>query len=504
MKILLDTNIIIHREMKHPINEDIGTLFWWLDKLGYTKCIHPVIIDEVSKNEDTETRSAFLLKLKSYHNLPTVAPLHPDAQKISLKYDITENDKNDTILINELLSGRVDLLITEDRSIHTKALELGLDTKVFTIDGFLEKVVGENPDLLDYEVPSVKREYFGNIDVGDPFFASLKDDYGDFEKWFNRKSDQTAYVCKSDNSIQAFLYVKMEDRSESYSDITPMFHEKKRLKIGSFRVQLNGFKLGERFLKIVFDNALHLSVDEIYLTIFPKRVEQMRLIELLGDFGFQLHGTKKSASGTEDVHVRDFTPKSSAARPRTTFPFVSMKARKYLVPIYPEYHTNLFPDSILRTESPLDFVENEPFRNALSKVYVSRSLECNLASGDLLIFYRTGGKYKSVITTIGIVETVSAPVPDLSTFLQLCRKRSVFSDAELKQQWYSSPHGAKPYVVSFLYSYSFPDRLILKRLIELGIVRDVWSAPRGFTEIDDESFRTIIRETNSNERIVVD
>jgi len=29
---------------------------------------------------------------------------------------------------------------------------------------------------------------------------------------------------------------------------------------------MNGFKLGERFLKIVFDNALQQKVDEIYVT----------------------------------------------------------------------------------------------------------------------------------------------------------------------------------------------------------------------------------------------
>ena len=85
-------------------------------------------------------------------------------QAISQKYDTTENDRNDTILINEVFSGRVDLPVTEDRELHTKALELGVDSYVFTIDKFLEKVTAENPDQLEYKVPSVKREYFGNID----------------------------------------------------------------------------------------------------------------------------------------------------------------------------------------------------------------------------------------------------------------------------------------------------------------------------------------------------
>jgi hypothetical protein len=441
--------------------------------------------------------------MKSYHWLPTVAPLRPEMQTISQKYDRTENDRNDTILINEVFSGRVDLLITEDRGLLAKALELGIDGHVFTIDEFLEKVAAENPDQLDYLVPSVKKEYFGNIDFNDLFFDSFREDYPGFEKWFNRKSDEMAYVCRSGESIVAFLYLKIEGMSEPYPDITPTFPSRKRLKIGSFKVQSNGFKLGERLLKIVFDNALHLSVDTIYVTVFEKRIEHFRLIELLKDFGFGYWGIKESVSGKESVYVRDFAPNASQSSPRRTFPFISGRARKFIVPIRPEYHTNLFPDSILRTESPLDFVENEPFRNAISKVYVSRSLHRDLMTGDVIVFYRTGGYYASVVTTLGIVENVTASATDSGSFVNLCRKRSVFSEDGLRKQWEDAPAGSKPFAVNFLYAYSFPKRINMKRLIELAVISDVHSAPRGFEEISNESFRKILRETHANERIVV-
>jgi predicted nucleic acid-binding protein/predicted RNA-binding protein with PUA-like domain len=501
MKILLDTNIIIHRETKDPINKDIGTLFRWIDKLGYQKCIHQVTLNEISSNQDSKAREAFLVKMKSYHCLPTVAPLRPEVQTISEKYDRTENDRNDTTLINELLCGRVDLLVTEDRQLHGKAQILNLNSFVFTIDEFLEKVTAENPDLLDYKVPSVSREYFGNVDTKDPFFASFKDDYLDYEKWFNSKSDETAYICKSDQGIVSFLYLKLEGASEPYADITPTFAPRRRLKIGAFKVQSNGFKLGERFLKIIFDNALHLSVEEIYVTIFPRRFDQVRLIGLLEDFGFKYHGTKKSMSGVERVYVRDFTPRASLSSPRSTFPFISEKSRKYFVPIRPDFHTSLFPDSILRTESPRDFVENEPFRNAVSKAYVSRSFERNMRSGDVLVFYRTGGYYKGVVTTLGIVEQVITAIPDYSAFVDLCRKRSVFTDDQLKEQWDAYPN--KPFIVNFLYSYSFPKRINLQRLIEMGIIKDTSSVPRSFEPIDDVSFEKIIRETDTDGRLIV-
>ena len=195
-----------------------------------------------------------------------------------------------------------------------------------------------------------------------------------FDKWFNKKAEETAYVCSSEGNIIAFLYLKTEGESEDYSDISPVFAKKKRLKIGTFKVQLNGLKLGERFLKIVFDNALHFSVGEIYVTSFTSRIEHLRLTNLLKEYGFSYWGTKQSTSGTEQVLTRDFSRRASLNSPKKTYPFMSTKARKFVVPIYPAYHTSLFPDSILRTESPMDFVEIEPFRNAISKVYVSKSV----------------------------------------------------------------------------------------------------------------------------------
>ena len=499
MKVLLDTNIIIHREAKNPTNQDIGRLFRWIDKLSYEKCIHQVTVDEISKNQNKEARQAFLIKMQSYHLLPTVAPLKPEVRTVSKSFDKTENDRSDTILLNELCSGRVDLLITEDRDIHEKAAALDIDSRVFTIDDFLEKVIAENPEQLDYKVPSVKKEYFGNISLQDGFFDSFKEDYVGFEKWFNKKASEMAYVSKSDGNVVGLLYLKVETASEPYPDITPIFPPKRRLKVGTFKVQLSGFKLGERLLKIVFDNALHLSSDEIYVTIFPKRMEQVRLVNLLKDFGFQYYGVKESSSGKEDVYVRDFSRKASLTSPKLTYPFIAKKARKFLAPIHPEYHTSLFPDSILSSESPLDFVENEPFRNAISKVYVSWSVNRDLKSGDVIVFYRTGGYYKSVVTTIGIVESVCSSIEDQDHFVKLCRRRSVFSEEELKQQWKAYP---RPFVVNFLYSYSFPQRPNLKRLIELGVVRDVMSAPRGFEELPEGAFEKIIKETGSNENII--
>lgn len=252
-----------------------------------------------------------------------------------------------------MFQGRVDILVSEDRKIHTKALSLGIQDKVFRIDAFLEKVVSENPDLIDYSVLSVTKKHFGDIDLSDQFFDSFRDDYPGFDGWFNKKADEVAYVTHKGDAILSFLYVKVENESENYSDISPAFSPKRRLKVGTFKVVSNGVRLGERFLKIIFDNAVTYGVVEIYVTIFEKTDDQKRLIDLLTDWGFVNHGTKTTANGDELVFVRDFTPSFVADSPKFSYPYVSTASQAFLCPIYPDYHTELFPDSILTTESAL-------------------------------------------------------------------------------------------------------------------------------------------------------
>lgn len=494
MRVLLDTNIIIHREAEKVSNPDIGFLFQWLDRLKLTKCIHPITVEELSRFNNSDSVRAMNIKIGNYHVLKTIAPFGEEIKKVSESVDKDLNDVNDSIILNEVFSDRVDILISEDKKIHHKARLLNISEKVFRIDAFLEKVTAENPEMVDYKVLAVKKVYFGEVKLEDPFFDSFREDYKGFDKWYKRKSDEITYVCYQNDVLSAFLFVKVEDESENYSDITPIFERKKRLKIGTFKVTSNGYKIGERFLKIIFDNALKQKVNEIYVTIFNKRNEQLRLISLLEDWGFKFHGVKSTENGEEKVFVKPFDKSEpvNLENPKLTYPFISRESRVFIVPIHPPYHTELFPDSILKTESPMHFVENEPHRNALSKVYISRSFERNLNSGDLIVFYRTGGYYQGVVTTVGVVESVVTEINDEAHFIALCRKRSVFTDDQLRKHWNYDKRN-RPFIVNFIYSLSFPKRPNLKWLIDNGIVSDINNVPRGFREISRDDFNSIIK-----------
>jgi predicted nucleic acid-binding protein len=500
MKALLDTNIIIHREASKIINQDIGILYRWLERAKYIKCVHSLSIAEIEKYQNQQTVETFQIKLDSYEQIEIPSPLQVEVKVVSDKIDVNQNDKNDTLLLNEVFVGRVDILITEDKKIHKKAAELGIENKVFTIDSFLEKTFAEHPELINYKVLNVQKLKFGRINLADDFFDSLKEDYVGFDKWFIKKFDEEAYITINTNNglLLSFLYLKVEEKGENYAGITPTFTSKKRLKIGTFKVINNGFRLGERFMKIVFDNALKNKVDEIYVTIFDKRDEQKRLIDLLEQWGFVLWGKKNN----EFVYVRDFSKKTDKTILKQCYPFIPRDTDCYIVPIYPDYHTELLPDSILNTESPAEFIEDFPHRNGINKVYVSRALEPHPQKGDILIFYRTGGYYKSVVSTIGIVIEIKYDFKNEDDFVLYCRKSSVFPENQLRAMWrYSS---IKPFVVKFLYIYSFPHRINMKELIDFRVLSGINDAPRGFKQITKEQFNTILKGTKSDESFIVD
>lgn len=503
MKALLDTNIIIHRETDKVVVQDIGILFRWLDRVRYTKCIHPITVEEIRKHKNADTVSSFMTKLGSYEQIKIAAPIQRKVQEISKEVDVNENDRNDTLLLNEVFVERVDILISEDKKIHKKAALLGISEKVFRIDTFLERIFSEHPDLVDYKVLNVQKKYFGHIDLTDTFFNSLKEDYPKFDHWFLKKSDELAYVTlnKENNKLLSFLYLKPEGETENYYDISPVFKPCRRLKIGTFKVINNGFRLGERFLKIIFDNALANKVSEIYVTIFDHRDEQKRLIELMELWGFEYWGLK--GTNGEKVYVRKFWPSFNVDNLRCNYPFISRHQNNFLVPIYGDYHTELLPDSILNTESPLDFIEDFPHRNAIGKVYVSRAMKPHPQRGDILIFYRTGGLYKSVVSTIAVVEEVIYNIKTEEEFIRHCRKGSVFPEEELKKMWSYNVNN-RPFVVRFLYTYSFPHRINMKSLIELGILQSVDDAPRGFKPITTGQLNIILKETRSDESFIVD
>ena len=79
--------------------------------------------------------------------------------------------------------------------------------------------------------------------------------------------------------------------------------------------------------------------------------------------------------------------------------------------------------------------------------------------------------------------------------------RTIFSDEELEQQW--NYRKTKPFVVEFLYAYSFPTpKVNLKLLYDTGVFYGEF--PRGFARLSKDQFESILQLTKTNTKYVVE
>ncbi len=68
---------------------------------------------------------------------------------------------------------------------------------------------------------NLKIQKFSEINLEDPFFNTLKEDYAGFNEWFLKKATNNALVLYNDSGlIEGFLYCKYENGPGD--DTTPL------------------------------------------------------------------------------------------------------------------------------------------------------------------------------------------------------------------------------------------------------------------------------------------
>jgi L-amino acid N-acyltransferase YncA len=350
---------------------------------------------------------------------------------------------------------------------------------------------------------SLRLTTFKDVDLADPFFDSLKAQYAEFSEWFAKKSKtaEPVYVVDDDTSgaLRGFVYLKREDGA--IDDVTPPLPAASRLKVGTLKVVAKGTKLGERIIKRIFDRATDEGVTEIYVTVFDTH---QKLIDLFKRYGFEQKGVKETPNGTELVLVRSLT--SLTGDIIKDYPYVHMKGRNiYLLAIRPQWHTDLFADSILKTEDP-EIVKDASHSNTIHKVYVAGLSLTRMKRGDIVVMYRTTdipgrAKYRSVGTSICVVEEAKSrkAFPHAKAFVDYAEPHSVFSSEDLELQYNNAN---RLYVVRMTYNIALRRRITRQRLMEIVGISE---QPRwDLRPLTRKQFDRILDLGKVNETLIVD
>ncbi len=436
LKILIDTNILIHLE-DNKVIEDVFSSFYKLAisndcKVLYDACSIP---KDLERDKDLERRKVILSKLQKYEVLN-----HPATPTVEFYNSIQNNKINDKIdnhQLYQVYKGYVDLFVTQDKGIHSKARFLNLQDKVLTVEKTLS--ILENQFII--RIPTHPILENGSIrvledDFRSSFFDSLRSDYGErqFDTWLQKcvRQDRMCYSLKVEGYLQALLIYNIENVQDH--QIPNIFD--KVLKICTLKVfnDAFGIKLGELFLNKMFELCISQEIRYLYLTVYEK---QVHLIDLLDKFGFNKNVFKNSL-GIDEIRMIKCLDKSKIVEKSNDLinhPFYidSEEVSKFAVPIKTEFYRTLFKDGGLREPTLFDKIResiDEIHGNTILKAYVSGSRNMQLRKGDLLFFYSS--KSNQAIEPIGVLESVQR-VSDFKELWNIVRKKTVFSQNQLQE-----------------------------------------------------------------------
>ena len=298
-----------------------------------------------------------------------------------------------------------------------------------------------------------ERKSFAEINLDDPFFDSLKQDYGgdspqSFIPWFNRKADEgkKALVFEDANGIGAFINLKAGEDEEIPLDNGTILPRIPRMKISTMKIddRYRGRRIGEGALGLTLWKWRDSGSNEIYVTVYPKHET---LILLLERYGFTLAG--KKANG-ECVYIKD-RRHLDFSDPCKAFPFLSGSIQQAgCIPIDMTYHDTMFAAS--EVANTLQERVDISVANGLKKVYIGSAKRLGFKAGDPVFIYRkyTGNQgkpgHKSCITSycistrIEIVKSNGQELIPYDKYRHIIGNKSVFDDMELQTKYNTLPN----------------------------------------------------------------
>jgi len=499
MRILIDTNIFINREENIVISSNLQKLLVTINQLNHQLIIHPLSIKEISEDNDQKRKEINLSKISTYIKLEYPPKLELNS---SFFNDIEKNQLNieknkvDNNLIYCIFRNTAHLLITEDKGMIKKAKKLGISDRVMNVSNALNhfnKTI--NPHLIKLPTsPAIKQVPVHNLDLNDPFFDSLKQDYPGFEQWWEKISKQgrKAWVYFKNKKLRAILIYNIENEN-ILSD--PPLPKKKRIKICTLKVTQRGKRIGELLIKLTVAFAVKSNIQEIYLTHFAKGNDP--LLKLIEEYGFFLAAKKKD---NEEIFIKNLIPNKKCKSPlevlNNFYPsfYDGKEVRKFLVPIQPDFHDRLFTDYDKRQPKLYEFMEELIVEgNTIKKAYICHSNTKKIHPGDIVIFYRSIDK--KMLTSIGVVDKIFNDVLDPEKVQKEVKNRTVYKTKEIVEMV------KKPTkILQFYHNFHFPNAIKINTLIKEKILNGY---PQQIQEINEDNYRKIIELSGIDEKYCV-
>lgn len=447
MNFLIDTNIFYPLEPATTKDLELGTKpaakFARLTREeGHKVFLHPASERDFEQDSNQE-RKALRNALKGkYPFLPKPPPVQ---EKVEILFDEIEensNDATDAKLLSAVIYGAIEYLVTEDRGIIKKSEELGLRDQVLKVQE-ANKMIEERSETFLETLPAVDKVYAHEINKSDPIFNSLREDYEKFDQWFDKckREQRIAWVIrKEDGNLAAICMIKKETKKDFKADFKKEGKNivNEVLKICTFKVSeaTRGKKYGELLLESVFEHVKENNFGSIYLTIFS---DKEGLIWLLKQFGFEKEAEKNNGElvmTKKCIYTNEAKRSYSSWDVNKKFGPKAIKfdnSKKFIVPIRPKWHRDLFPDvdKSLTPQQSFGFEEGGyPFGNAIRKAYLCKSNIRKLRQGDIIYFYLS--HTKKAITTIGVIENVRVS-DDPEEIYEFVHERTVYSIEDMEK-----------------------------------------------------------------------
>lgn len=407
--------------------------------------VHPATRDELVEGKHRRRatqRIAELNKIEMLAEVPISARLQEELGPV-----VTDsNNHRDLRILAALQANAVNFLITDDYRLIKRAKKVGLIDRVLTLADAVALLETFEPTVVE-PPPKVTSVPSYALDLDQCIFASIRDDYEDFDTWIDKvRGDSPNRECfvitEDDGTYAAIAILKVAEPAAECAYELP----EPITKISTFKVEpdFRGHRYGELLLKAVLRSHHDHGAGSAYVEVLGRH---QRLIDFMGMFGY--HEAGRSGRG-EFVLVKRFRPKDKSLSPLDFHinhgpPAVSDQANVFVIPIIKRWHDQLFPECVSEADQlmfpGLDGTTH-PWGNALRKAYLCNSPTKQLHPGDAILFYRSGFQSVSVVGVVEDTARTSSP----EEVLNLVGGRTVYGPADIAQL---ASHNSQVLVILF-------------------------------------------------------